>query len=68
MPVMTLTQDRLYSVTQSHAPYSEIILVGHKLDYPAAKALMDQLKDGVLSLVPSSDFADDVGVGDVVTL
>lgn len=63
-----MTQDRLYSVTQSHAPYSARILVGHNLDYPAAKTLMDQLKDGVLSLVPSSDFAGDVSIGDDVTL
>lgn len=63
-----MAQDRLYSVTQSHAPYSARILVGHKLAHPAAKALMDQLKNGVLSLVPSSDFAADVVVGDAVTL
>ncbi|CDO25757.1 hypothetical protein MMAG44476_37448 [Mycolicibacterium mageritense DSM 44476 = CIP 104973] len=61
-----MAQNRLYSVVQSHAPYDTHVLVGHHLEYTAAKALSDQLSAGTVSVVPSSDFPDDAKVGDTV--
>lgn len=62
-----MAKNVLYSVVQSKAPYTEHILVGHRLEYPEAKALMDSLKTGVISMAPSSDYADDAAVGDMVS-
>ncbi len=61
-----MAQNRLYSVVQSHDPYDTHLLVGHQLEYAAAKALSDGLRTGTVSLVPSSDFPDDAKVGDTV--
>ncbi|MUL61233.1 hypothetical protein B5P44_01375 [Mycobacterium sp. CBMA 213] len=61
-----MTQDRLYSVVQTLAPYATSRLVEHRLDFDSAKAQADSLKSGIVSIVPSSDFPDNAKVGDVV--
>lgn len=51
---------RLYSVTQSHYPYDETILVGHNMNQDDADKLRKSLTTGCIGMVPSSDYPNGV--------